>query len=304
MPMVSPPFLKPGSLFRIVSPAGKMAGVHIQPVAEWLQASGFRVEWGNHVSGSHYQYSGTDEERLADLQEALDDPRVNAILCSRGGYGTLRIIGQLDFSAFSKHPKWVIGYSDITVLHNRLHELGYRSVHGHMCRHALDESGHPLEGFATLMKLLQGEEPEYRWPSLPVNRYGETKAPLTGGNLSLLYSLTGTPFDVDTRGKILFIEEIGEYLYHIDRMMVSLRLAGKLKHLAGLVAGYFTDMKDNEDPFGKSVEEVILDAVRDYDFPVAFGFPAGHDHPNLALMTGGNYHLKINGEMSALKLTP
>ena len=302
--MVSPPFLNPGSLFRIVSPAGKMAGVHIQPVAEWLQASGFSVEWGNHVSGSHYQYSGTDEERLDDLQEALDDPRVNAILCSRGGYGTLRIIGQLDFSAFSKHPKWVIGYSDITVLHNRLHELGYRSVHGQMCRHALDENRHPLEGFASLMKLLQGEELEYRWPSLPVNRHGETKAPLTGGNLSLLYSLMGTPFDVDTRGKILFIEEIGEYLYHLDRMMVSLRLAGKLKHLAGLVAGYFTDMKDNEEPFGKSVEEVILDAVRGYDFPVAFGFPAGHDHPNLALMTGGNYHLKINGELSVLKLTP
>lgn len=304
MPMVSPPFLKPGSLFRLVSPAGKMAGVHIQPLAEWLQASGFRVEWGNHASGSHYQYSGTDEERLADLQDAFDDPRVNAVLCSRGGYGTLRIIGQLDFSAFSKHPKWVIGYSDITVLHNRLHELGFRSVHGQMCRYALDENGHPLEGFASLMKLLQGEEQEYRWPSLPANRHGETKAPLTGGNLSLLYSLMGTPFDVETRGKILFIEEIGEHMYHLDRMMVSLRLAGKLKQLAGLVAGYFTDMKDNEEPFGKSVEEVILDAVRDYNFPVAFGFPAGHDHPNLALMTGGNYHLKINGEMSVLKLTP
>ncbi len=300
--MKCPPFITPGSVIRIVSPAGKMEEIHLSPLEEWLKAGGYSVERGKYVSGSHFQYAGTDSERLSDLQEALDDPAVDVIWCSRGGYGTIRIIDQLDFTAFSKYPKWVIGYSDITVLHNRLHELGFCSIHGTMYRHALDESGHPAEGLATLMNLLQGEHPEYRWPSLPVNRPGKISAPLTGGNLSLLYSLLGTPYDVDTRGKILFIEEIGEYLYHLDRMMVSLRLAGKFDQLAGLVAGQFSDMKDNEEPFGKSTEEIILDAVKGFDFPVAFGFSAGHQQPNLALMMGGTYSLEVQPEETTLKL--
>ncbi len=294
--MKCPPFISPGSVIRIVSPAGKVEETHLQPLAQWLKAGGYNVERGKYVSGSHFQYSGTDGERLSDLQDALDDPAVNVIWCSRGGYGTIRIIDRLDFTGFCKHPKWVVGFSDITVLHNRLHELGFYSIHGTMFRHALDESGHPSEGLASLVKLLQGELPEYLLPSRPMNRPGHISGSLTGGNLSLLNSLLGTPYDVDTRGKILFIEEIGEYLYHLDRMMVSLRLAGKFDQLAGLVAGQFSDMKDNE--------EIILDAVKGFDFPVAFGFSAGHQQPNLALLMGGSYSLEVEKEVSTLRLLP
>lgn len=300
--MSIPPKLNPGSKIRIVSPAGKCSGIEVLSAMEWLTEQGFRVETGKNYLSTHYQYAGTDRERLADLQEALDDSEAGAIICTRGGYGTLRLIEQLDFSRFRKHPKWVVGYSDITVLHNRLHLSGFPSVHGAMCRSFFDEKGIITEGARTVIELLQGKKPEYNFPATPANRQGIVKAILTGGNLSLLYSLTGTPYDVDWAGKILFLEDISEYLYHIDRMMVSLRLAGKLKYLAGLIVGQFTDVKDNEGPFGSSVEAIILDAVRDYDFPVFFGFPAGHEHPNLALRMGSTYRLKITWKNCSLKL--
>jgi muramoyltetrapeptide carboxypeptidase len=300
MATISPPFLKPGSLIRIVSPAGKCEAEPLLGVAEWLRSSGYRADWGKYATSRYYQFAGSDGERLADLQEALDDPSVNAILCSRGGYGTIRLLEYLDFSGFMKYPKWVTGYSDITLLLCALDRLGYCSVHGAMCRHSLIETSHPNESFLSLVALLTGEKNTSVWKGNLLNRPGKTTAPLTGGNLSLLYSLTGTRFDIDTSGKILFIEEIGEYLYHLDRMMVSLRLAGKLEKLAGLVAGYFTDMKDNDDPFGKEYREIILDAVRDYSYPVAFGFPAGHEQPNLPLICGGIYTLEAGNENSSL----
>jgi muramoyltetrapeptide carboxypeptidase len=300
--MFVPPKLIPGSKIRIVSPAGKCSGEEVFPAMEWLTAQGFRVETGKNYLATHFQYAGTDRERLADLQEALDDPEARAIICTRGGYGTIRLIDQLDFSRFRKFPKWVVGFSDITVLHNRLHLSGFHSVHGAMCRSFFDEKGNISEGAGAVLEILQGKKPEYHFPATQGNRQGTVKAILTGGNLSLLYSLTGTPYDVDWAGKILFLEDISEYLYHIDRMMVSLRLAGKLKYLAGLIAGQFTELKDNEDPFGSSVKAIILDAVRDYDFPVCFGFPAGHEHPNLALRMGSAYKLKITGKNCSLKL--
>ncbi len=302
MTMKTPPFLTPGSRIRIVSPAGKCREEEILPAVGWLKENGFRVETGRHVCGHYFQYSGCDQERLSDLQEAMDDPETRAIICSRGGYGTIRLIDQLDFSRFRRHPKWLVGFSDITILHNRLHLSGYESVHGTMCRSFFPGDGKPSEGLERMMQLLRGEKPAFGIPVSPGNRRGTVSAVLTGGNLSLLYSLIGTPYDLDTAGKILFIEDIGEYLYHIDRMMVSLRLSGKLKFLAGLVVGQFSDVKDNEEPFGKTIEEIILDAVRDFDFPVCFGFPAGHGQPNLPLRLGARYKLKITGKECSLKL--
>jgi len=302
MSMISPPFLKAGSVIRIVSPAGKCEVEPLQGITRWLRNSGFQAGCGRYAASSSFQYAGTDGERLADLQEALDDPSVDAILCSRGGYGTIRLLEHLNFRGFRKNPKWVAGYSDITLLHSTLHRKGYCSVHGAMCRHSLDENGLPNESFLHLMALLRGEKNPISWRGSSQNRPGKTTAPLAGGNLSLLYALTGTPYDADTRGKILFIEDIGEYLYHLDRMMVSLRLAGKLKKLAGLVVGHFTGMKDNDDPFGKKVREILYDAVGDYAFPVAFGFPAGHEQPNLALVSGGIYTLEAGTESCTLTL--
>jgi muramoyltetrapeptide carboxypeptidase len=300
--MKVPPYLHPGDKFRIVAPAGKSAEEHILPAVNWLRENGYSVETGKNIFGQHFQYSGTDQERLSDLQGALDDPETKVILCTRGGYGTIRIIDQLDFSRFRKHPKWLVGYSDITVLHNRLHLSGYPSIHATMCRGFFAENNLPTEGLHTLLNLLCGEKPEYPVSASPMNRTGSATATLVGGNLSLLHSLMGTPYDLDTAGKILFVEDIGEYLYHIDRIMVGLRLAGKLKYLAGLVVGQFTGTKDNEEPFGKNVEEIILDAVRDYDFPVCLGFPAGHGQSNLALRLGSAYKLKITGKFCSLKL--
>jgi len=300
--MAVPPFLTPGDKIRIVSPAGKCTENQVWPAVEWLKEQGYLVETGKNILNVHYQYAGTDRERLSDLQEALDDPGTRAIICTRGGYGMIRLIDQIDLTRFRKHPKWVVGYSDITVLHNRLHLSGFPSVHGAMCRCFIGEEGTVTEGVRSLADVLQGAKPEYTFPACGSNRTGSVTAKLTGGNLSLLYSLTGTPYDVDMAGKILFIEDIAEYLYHIDRMMVSFRMAGKLKYLAGLIVGQFTDIKDNEDPFGKTVEEIILDAVRDYDFPVCFGFPAGHEEPNLALRLGCTYKLKITGKNCSMKL--
>jgi muramoyltetrapeptide carboxypeptidase len=300
--MKTPPFLTPGSKIRIVSPAGKCTEEQIMPSLNWLRENGYQVEPGRNIFEQCFQYAGADDHRLSDLQEALDDPDAKAIICTRGGYGTIRLIDQLDFSRFRKHPKWLVGYSDITVLHNRLHLSGFPSVHGAMCRSFFPESGSPSDTLNSLMDLLRGEKPDYNIVPSPVNIHGTGTARLVGGNLSLLFSLLGTPYDLDTAGKILFIEDIGEYLYHIDRMMVSLRLSGKLKYLAGLVIGQFTEVKDNEEPFGKSVEEIILDAVRDYDFPVCFNFPAGHGQPNLALRLGSVYKMNITGKHCSLKL--
>lgn len=301
--MKTPPFLHPGSRVRIVSPAGRIDEQTIFPALSWLKKKGYEVIVGQHACGQNFQFSGTDAERLSDLQEALDDRKAQAIICTRGGYGLIRIIDKPDFSQFRKHPKWLVGYSDITVLHNRLHIMGFKSIHGVMCRHFLDENGLPANNLLDLERVLSGEKVQYEFSGNPLNRRGKTNGILTGGNLSLIYSLKGTPYDPVTAGKILFIEDTGEYLYHIDRMMVSLRLAGKLNNLAGLIVGQFTDCKDNKEPFGKTAEEIIFDAVKDYDFPVCFGFPAGHDQPNLPLVLGARWKLTVTDNKCSLKQT-
>jgi muramoyltetrapeptide carboxypeptidase len=298
--MKTPPPIKPGDKIRIVSPAGKVAVKDVLPAVEWLTAQGYRVELGKHVFAGHFQFAGTDSERLEDLQTAFDDPETAAIICSRGGYGTVRIIDKLDFRNFCKQPKWLVGFSDITILHTCINNLAVATIHGAMPRYFFDEKNQPTQNLATLMQLLTGQPVQYKIESQDYNRHGKTTGELAGGNLSIIASLQGTKYEIDTRGKILFLEDIDEFLYHTDRMIHQLKLSGKLDHLAGLVIGDFTDMKDNESPFGKTVHDIIAEAVAGFDYPVCFGFPAGHDKLNLALSFGTPCELNVNPDSLTL----
>ena len=296
--MKTPPYLKKGDKIGIVACAGKISSEPIQPAIAILKGWGLQVVVGKNVFKPYNQFAAKDDERAADLQTMLDEPSVKAIISARGGYGTIRIIDKINFSKFKKHPKWVIGYSDITVLHSHIHNFGIETIHAAM----------PI-GFATnkeatetLRKALFGEALNYEIKSHPLNRKGNATAQLVGGNLTLLHALTGSVSDMDTKGKILFIEDLDEYLYHLDRMMMNLKRSGKLKHLKGLIVGGFTDMKDNAVPFGKTVEEIIIDAVKEYKYPVCFNFPAGHIDRNLALVFGKKIKLSVGKNKITLSL--
>jgi muramoyltetrapeptide carboxypeptidase len=291
--MIIPPYLRENSKIRIVAPAGKVKKESVELGIEWLINMGYEVEVGKHVYDEFNQFAGRDEDRLGDLQQALDDTKTSAIICARGGYGIIRLNDKLDFSGFLKNPKWVVGYSDITVLHNKLNRLNVASIHGAMIRNFPKKNMKVSEKIKSLFFLLEGGKPNYRIPRNELNRAGKVNAELVGGNLSIIYSLIGTPFDVESNGKILFIEDIDEYLYHIDRMILSLKLAGKLDNLAGLLIGGFTRMKDNTSPFGKNAYEIIADVLKEYNYPVCFGFPAGHGKNNLALALGLNWELEV-----------
>ncbi len=301
--MIVPHYLKPGDRIRIVSPAGKVQMDAVRPGIELLQEEGFEVIIGNHVFDRHFQYAGTDRQRAADLQEAINDADTKAILCARGGYGTIRIIELVDFSPLLKNPKWIIGFSDITVLHAVLNKMGLASVHAAMPAFFL-ENKKPSKSFFSLINLVSTGVSNIETPSDPLNRKGNCSGQLIGGNLSLIYGLQGTPWQIETSGKILFIEDLSEYLYHLDRMMQNLKLAGILKDLAGMIVGGFTEMKDNESPFGKTANEIIYEAVQDYKFPVCFDFPVGHISKNLALLSGGNYRLEVSESCHLIYQTP
>ena len=217
--MIIPPYLKPDDKIRIVSPAGKVEEKYIHQAAEWLKAKGFRVELGKYVFSSHFRFAGTDRQRLEDLQTAFDDPDTAAILCSRGGYGTIRLIDKLRFDEFLKHSKWIAGFSDITILHLCLNQFGAATIHGAMPRYFFNPDGLPSENLDSLMQILTGGEPSYHIPSAPENRQGKATGELTGGNLSVISGMQGTRFELETAGKILFLEDIDEHLYHIDRMI-------------------------------------------------------------------------------------
>ncbi len=300
--MKTPPNIKPGSKIRLVSPAGKVDEKDILPAVKWLTEQGYKVELGKHIFGRHFQFAGTDRQRLSDLQTALDDPETGAIICSRGGYGTVRIIDKLDCRAFKEHPKWLVGFSDITILHTCMNNFGVVTIHGAMPRYFFQSDGNPAENLTSLMKLLTGGKVSYSFKNGESNRTGKVKGELVGGNLSIISSLQGTKYELNTEGKILFLEDIDEFLYHTDRMMYQLKLSGKLANLAGLVLGDFTEMKDNESPFGKTIHEIISESVEDYNYPFCFGFPAGHDKKNLALAFGQNWELNIADKYSTLKL--
>jgi len=289
-----PPYLQKGDTIGLVCPAGYMAAEKTQTCLDTLTEWGYRVKVGNTLGGSSQTYfSGTDEERLNDLQQMLDDDEVKAVLCARGGYGTGRIIDKIDFRKFKKQPKWIIGYSDITVLHAHLYSNYYiSSFHAPMAG-AFNEEGYKNEFVLSLKNALEGKKLKYSCPVHEFNRRGEAIGELVGGNLALLAHLVGTDSDIKTRGRILFIEDIGEYLYNIDRMMHQLKRSGKLSRLAGLIVGGFTDTKDNERPFGKTAYEIIREIIHEYDYPVCFGFPVSHTHENYALKIGAGFKLRV-----------
>lgn len=289
-----PPYLKKGDTIGIVCPAGYMALDKVQTCITTLQEWGYNVKVGKTVGGDSQTYfSGTDEERLTDFQQMLDDDEVKTILCGRGGYGMGRIIDKIDFKKFRKQPKWIVGYSDITVLHSHLYSNYYiSSLHAPMAG-AFNEEGYKNEFVLSLKNVLQGKRIKYSCPAHEFNRKGEAVGELTGGNLALLAHLTGTNSDSKTKGRILFIEDVGEYSYNVDRMLHQLKRSGKLSRLAGLIVGGFTDMKDTERPFGKLVYEIIREVIKEYDYPVCFDFPVSHTDRNYALKVGVGYKLKI-----------
>jgi muramoyltetrapeptide carboxypeptidase len=289
-----PPFLRPGDTIGITCPAGFMTREKALACIGTLEAWGYRVREGRTLGGhSDNYFSGTDEQRLEDLQEMLDDRDIDAILCGRGGYGLSRIIDRIDFSVFRRQPKWIIGFSDITVLHAHLFTtLQIATLHAPMAG-AFNDGGADTPGVLSLKRVLAGEPMSYSFGSHPYNRNGQTRGILVGGNLSLVAHLVGSASDLDTDGKILFLEDVGEYLYHIDRMLRQLKRSGRLDHLAGLVIGGFSESKDTMRPFGSSVEEIIREVVKEYGYPVCYGFPVSHGMENVALKIGVEYTLKI-----------
>jgi muramoyltetrapeptide carboxypeptidase len=275
----------------ITAPAKVIDKACIDFAVDFFEKNGFEVSLAKHVLGQHNYFSGTDAERLADFQAALDDDSLDFILCARGGYGSVRIIDDLDFTKFVKRPKLIIGFSDITVFHNHIHtHFNLPTLHASV---PLNFQSNSAEALQSLVNVLNGKENKYEITPSKYNRAGEAKAVVVGGNLSILYSLIGTNSDLTTDGKILFIEDIGEHIYAIDRILYSLKKSGKLQKLAGLLVGGMTNIKDTEIPFGKNVEEVISEIVAPYNFPVCFNFPAGHVDDNRAIACGKEARLMV-----------
>ncbi len=273
------------------------------PAISLLTSWGYDVVESEHLYAEHHQFSGSDAERTSDFQKMLDDDSIKAVFCARGGYGSVKIIDKLGFLAFTKNPKWIIGYSDITVFHSHIPKhFGIQTMHATMpinfpANLKMDES------LTSLRSILEGANPEYLFPAHHLNRIGKADGILCGGNLSILYSLSGTASDIDTEGKILFVEDLDEYLYHIDRMMMNLKRSGKLEKLAGLIVGGMNDMNDNSIPYGKTAYEIIAESVSEYDFPVIFNFKSGHLSENLGLIIGGRVEMEAT-ERCTLRFLP
>jgi len=298
--MITPPYLQPGDTIAIVAPARKVSKDEIKAGIQILESLGLKVITAPHLYGECNQYSGTDAERTSDLQLMLDHPSVKAIFAARGGYGALRIIDYLDFKSFCLNPKWVVGFSDVTVLHSHIHtQFGIETLHAAM-PFTFPADGSGCEAIETLQKALFGEELLYSIPPFEFSVYGDCRGTLVGGNLSILYALNSSISDLDTVGKVLFLEDLDEYLYHVDRMMLNLKRSGKLSRLAGLVVGGMTKMNDNLVPFGKTAEEIVSEAVSEYGYPVCFGFPAGHMEDNRALILGREVSLNVNSHGALL----
>ena len=295
--MIQPEYLQKGDTVAIVSTARKISSDKIIPAIKLLENWGLNVIIGETIGSEENQFSGNDEARLNDFQQMMDNPKVKAIWCARGGYGTVRIVDKLDFSAFKKNPKWIIGYSDITVLHSQFHNFGIETLHATM---PINIENNSKQALATLKMSLFGKNLSYEFPSSEKNKSGDISGEIVGGNLSVLYSLLGSNSSIKTNGKILFIEDLDEYLYHIDRMCMNLKRNGYFTHLKGLIVGGMNDMRDNEIPFGKTAEEIISDCVSEYNFPVVFNFPTGHLDDNHALILGRKVNLNVNvGEIKS-----
>ena len=300
--MKTPPFLKQGDTIAIVAPARKIKQQEIISAITLFKNWGLKVLLGENIHAVNNQFAGDDDQRMSDFQAMLDNENVKAIISARGGYGTIRIIDKLDFSGFVNNPKWIVGYSDITVLHAHIQQnFQVQSLHATM------PINFPFDGASdsateSLRKALFGEEVEYAHNNDSVSfREGQAEAEVVGGHLSILHNLSGTSSAINTSGKILFLEDLDEYLYHVDRMMMNLKRSGMLDNLAGLIVGGMSDMRDNTIPFGKNAEQIIMQAVQEYNFPVCFNFPAGHIKNNLALYLGRKARLLVSKANISLK---
>ncbi len=287
------PFLKQGSKVAIAAPARMVTHEEMAFGIQWLKDMGFVPVYDDRLFNQHYIFSGDDDTRAAVFQEYLDNEEIDAIWLARGGYGSIRIIDKLDFTKFLQHPKWIVGFSDGTILHGKLNRLGVPSLHAAMPFYFANKTP---EAKQSLYDALTGKPLQYTFSSDPLNRCGEAEAEVVGGNLSVLIGMMGSETFPETDGKILFIEEVDEYIYHIDRMMHCLKRAGKLDRLKGLIVGGLTQIKDNAHPFGMTAEQVIAEAVSEYDYPVCFGFPAGHWDDNKALYLGLSSRLIVTKE--------
>lgn len=295
--MKIPPYLQKGDVVAIVSTARKNIDDNLKPAKDLLQSWGLKVVIGKTIGLDNNQLAGTDEQRAADFQEQMDNPKIKAIWCMRGGYGTVKMVDLLDFTKFKAHPKWIIGFSDVTVLHSYLNNFNIVSLHAAMPITVKKASPESIE---SLRKALFGESLEYQIPTDSANRFGKAHGEVVGGNLSILYSLMGSNAQIDCKGKILVIEDIDEYLYHIDRMMMSLKRCGCLDNLNGLIVGGMTKMNDNEIPWGKNANQIIEEITKGYKFPVIYNFPVGHFRDNRALILGKEATLEVNSESSKL----
>jgi len=288
-----PPFLKPGDKIGIVAPASAINYDDMVPGIKRLQNEWkLEVVEGKTLKSSFNQFSANDTDRLADLQNMLNDPSIKAVIAARGGYGCSRIIDNIDFTGFTKSPKWIIGFSDLTAILSQLYHLDFASIHAPMVKSMMQQGAEAAAD--SLRKILFGELPAYSINPHPLNRTGKATGELVGGNLCLFAHLIGSVTDIDTKGKILFIEDVNEYLYNLDRMIIQLKRAGKLDNLAGLIVGQFSDMKDNSRPtFGKDAFEIIHEHVSEYDYPVCFNFPVGHVPDNRAMIVGMESSLNV-----------
>ena len=296
--MIIPQFLKVGDTVAIVCTARKFFPEDAKPAIDLLESWGLKVKLGNTIGLDNFQLGGTDTERAADFQAQLDDEKVKAIWCARGGYGTVRIIDLLDFSKFKKHPKWIMGFSDVTVLHSQLNIERVASLHSIM---PFTVPNAPEEVKETLRKALFGETISYSIPSKSYDVKGTASGELVGGNISILYSLLGSKSAIDTKDKILFIEDLDEYLYHIDRMMYNLKRNGYFENVKGIIVGSMTDMHDNEIPFGQNEVQIITEICKNNNIPIAFEFPAGHQSDNRTLILGDQLYFEVNEKEIKLK---
>ncbi|MFC4399777.1 LD-carboxypeptidase [Mariniflexile soesokkakense] len=300
--LIRPPYLKTGDTVAIVAPSGILRNrtTEVEQAKNLLKSWGLHVVLGKNVFNQNNHFAGTDDERREDFQKAMDDPKISAIWCARGGYGAVRILDKLDYSKFKKYPKWVIGYSDITAIHNQVHNEGFESLHAMMCTSLQDNNETIKETISTFKDALFGTQITYTLEGLEYNKAGTASGQLVGGNLTILHTMLGSKTSINTAGKILFIEEIGEYEYHIDRMLQSLKRAGYFDDCKGVLVGNITKVRRNTTAWGVSVEQLILDALAEYSFPIAFNMPAGHEKDNRALILGRTVEMTVEKEKSKI----
>jgi len=296
--LIQPPYLQKGDTVVILAPAGILTSKKeiIKKAKQLAESWGLHVVYGKHMFDTSGHFSATDAQRAEDFQKALNNPNIKAIWAGRGGYGTVRILDRLDFSKFKESPKWVIGYSDITALHSHIHTLGYETIHGMMGSSLGDKMSEIVQTVTTYKKALFGEQLTYSIVSTKENRVGSGEGQLIGGNIALLASMLGSESQMNAKNKILFIEEVGEYKYSIDRMLQSLKRAGFFEHCKGLIVGDISNIKTNSTKWGSSIEQLILDVVAEYDFPILYQFPAGHEKDNRSLIFGRKIKLHVTKE--------